>query len=388
MKFNLFAYGFRPFFLFAGLFALLAAPAWVAMVRAGATPFAGLPGQIWHGHEMLYGFVIAALAGFLLTAVPSWTGARGFGGWPLAAVACTWLLGRIALSLVTVLPLWVCVAIDLAFLPALAVLLAPPLVRSRNRNTPLLAVLVALWVTDAAVWVGILGRDYPLASHSLRAGIDVMLLVLTLIGGRIVPSFTSSTLARQGRRPALSKPEWLERAVIAAMAAVLLIDLWRPDGAAAGWVAALAALLQAARLAGWRSLRTRGEPILWVLHVGYAWLPLGLALKAAWLLAGVPWAAYWLHALTMGAFATMILAVMTRAALGHTGRPIVAGGALAGAYALITLAAAVRVFGPVLYPSYLAVLGASAALWSAAFAIYLLIYAPILILPRADGKPG
>jgi uncharacterized protein involved in response to NO len=389
MRFNLFGYGFRPFFLFAGLFACLAVPAWLLMYHAGAMPLPGLPAQLWHGHEMLYGFVFAAVAGFLLTAVPSWTGARGFGGWPLAAVAGVWLAGRIALACAEALPLWLSAGIDLAFLPALAVLLAPPLLRSRNRNTPLLALLLALWLTDAAAWLGFFRQDYALASHSLRVGIDLMLLVVTVIGGRIVPSFTSSALARAGQRVAMAKPAWLERAVIGAMIALVLVDLGWPDGAAAGAIAALAALLQAFRLSGWHSLRTRGEPILWVLHVGYAWLPIGLALKAAWLLGALPWASQWLHALTIGVFATMILAVMTRASLGHTGRPISAGGSLAAAYLLLTLACAVRVFAPSLWPShYLGALVASGALWIAAFAVYLFIYTPILVLPRADGKPG
>ena len=388
-RFALFAYGFRPFFLAAGLSAVLVVPAWLVMVTQGTMPLGALPPPLWHAHELFYGFVGAALAGFLLTAVPSWTGARGFAGWPLAAVALAWFLGRLAFALANVLPLWALAAAELAFLPGVAVLLAPPLVRSRNRNTPLLFVLAALWLTDAVFLAGLARQDPLLASRSLRIAIDLMLVIVTVIGGRIVPSFTANALRRLGEAPDMRSFPWLERGVIALMAAVALVDLWQPDGTTAGWLAALVAAAQALRLSGWRSLRTRGEAILWVLHLGYAWMPVGFALKALWLLAGVEWAAHWLHALTMGVFGTMILAVTTRAALGHTGRALTVSGGIAAAYALLALGVAARVFAPGLWPShYLWTLLVSGSLWTAAFAVYLIVYSPILTLARADGKPG
>ena len=386
---TLFAYGFRPFFLVAGLCALLAVPAWLLMLAHGSMPLGALPPPLWHAHELFYGFVGAALAGFLLTAVPSWTGAKGFGGIPLASVASAWVLGRLAFAFANSLPFWALAAAELAFLPGIALLLAPPLVRSRNRNTPLLLVLALLWIADAAFLAGMARRDPGLASGSLRIAIDLMLVVLSLIGGRIVPSFTANALRRSGEAPEIRNLPWLERAVMALMIAVVVVDLSLPDGALAGWLAALVALAQALRLSGWRSLRTRSEAILWVLHVGYAWLPIGFALKALSLLTGAGWAAHWMHALTMGAFGTMILAVMTRAALGHTGRELTVGRGIAVAYVLLTLGVAVRVFAPALWPSqYLWTLVASGALWTAAFAIYLVVYTPVLVLPRADGKPG
>jgi uncharacterized protein involved in response to NO len=388
-RFALFAYGFRPFFLAAGLSAVLVVPAWLVMVAQGSMPLRVLPPQLWHAHELFYGFVGAALAGFLLTAVPSWTGAKGFAGWPLAAVAAAWLLGRLAFALANAVPLWALAAAELAFLPGIAILLAPPLVRSRNRNTPLLFVLAALWITDAAFIAGLARQDPVLASGSLRVAIDLMLVVVTVIGGRIVPSFTANALRRRGESPDIRSFPWLERAVIALMVAVVLVDLWQPDGMAAGWLAALVAVAQTLRLSGWRSLRTRGEAILWVLHLGYAWMPVGFALKALWLLAGVEWAEHWLHALTMGVFGTMILAVTTRAALGHTGRALTVSGGVAAAYVLLALGVAARVFAPALWPShYLWTIFVSGSLWTAAFTVYLIIYAPILTLARADGKPG
>jgi uncharacterized protein involved in response to NO len=388
-RFALFAYGFRPFFLAAGLSAVLVVPAWLVMVARGTMPLGALPPQLWHAHELFYGFVGAALAGFLLTAVPSWTGAKGFAGWPLAAVTSAWLLGRIAFALANVVPLWALAAAELAFLPGVAALLVPPLVRSRNRNTPLLLVLTALWITDAVFLAGLARQDPLLASRSLRVAIDLMLIVVTVIGGRIVPSFTANALRRRGEAPEIRSLPWLERAVIALMVAVALVDLWQPDGAIAGWLAALVAIAQGARLSGWRSLRARGEAILWVLHLGYAWMPVGFALKALWLLAGLEWAAHWQHALTMGVFGTMILAVTTRAALGHTGRELTVSGSIAAAYVLLTLGVAARVFAPGLWPAqHLWTLLASGLLWTAAFAVYVVVYAPILVFSRLDGKPG
>ena len=388
-RFALFAYGFRPFFLGAGLSAALAVPAWLLIYAHGSMPLGALPSQLWHAHELFYGFVGAALAGFLLTAVPSWTGAKGFAGWPLAALASVWLLARLAFASANAMPLWALATVELAFLPGLAILLAVPLVPSRNRNTPLLFVIAALWVADAAFLAGLARHDPLLASRSLLAAIDLMLLVVTVIGGRIVPSFTANALRRRGEAPEIRGWPWLERGVVALMAGVILVDLWRPDGAAAGWLAALVAIAQAWRLSGWRSMRARGEPILWVLHLGYAWIPAGFALKALWLLADAGWSAHWLHALTMGAFGTMILAVMTRASLGHTGRPLTVGRGIAAAYVLLTLGVAIRVFAPALWPSHtLWTLVASGSLWTAAFALYLVVYTPILVLPRTDGKPG
>ncbi|HEY7674948.1 MAG TPA: NnrS family protein [Burkholderiales bacterium] len=387
--FALFAYGFRPFFLLAGLFAASAVPVWLALYHRGTMLLPALSPQLWHSHEMIYGFVAAAVAGFLSTAVPSWTGAKGFGGPPLIALALVWLLGRTAFALAGVLPVWVLVATELAFLPGLGVLLAPPLFRSRNRNTPLLIVLAVLWLADVAFVVGFVLRDSTLASHSLRIAIDMMLLVVTVIGGRIVPAFTANALRRRGETASVRNRLWLERGVIALMVGVAVVDMFQPNGSAAGWLAALVAVAQALRLSGWRSLRTRGEAILWVLHVGYAWLPIGFALKASWLLLGAGWAALWLHALTMGVFGTMILAVMTRTALGHTGRALTVSRSIAWAYVILTVGVAVRVFAPVLWPSHYSwTLLVSGALWTAAFAVYAVVYAPILVRPRADGKPG
>lgn len=387
--FALFGYGFRPFFLFAGLYAVLAVSAWLWLYTGYGTPLSSLPPQFWHAHEMIYGFVVAAITGFLLTAVPSWTGSRGFGGRPLIVLSVLWVAGRLAFAAGAFLPTGLIALIELSLLPALIALLIPPLLRAHNRNTPLLAVLALLWLLDAAFLSGLNHADIPLARSALRLSIDLVLLLVTVIGGRIVPAFTSSALRRAGKNVDVVARPWLDRLLIALMVAVVLVDAMRPDSRTSGWLAAIAAIAHAVRLAGWRGLRTGREPIVWALHLAYAWLPVGFMLKALWQLEAVAWAMYWMHAFTMGVFGSMILAVMTRAALGHTGRPLVVSRPIALAYVLLAAAAAFRIFAPDTqlfhYPTTVVVAG---ALWSAAFALYLIVYAPILTRPRVDGKPG
>jgi uncharacterized protein involved in response to NO len=387
--FSLFAYGFRPFFWAAGAYALLGVIAWLAIYVGGVLPLHDQPPQLWHGHEMLYGFVGAAIAGFLLTAVPSWTGARGFAGRPLIMLASIWLAGRLAFAGAAILPDALVAICELAFLPVLAVLIAPALLRARNRNTPLLLVLGVLWLADAVFMYALLHADALLARKALLGALNVVLLLVTIIGGRIVPVFTANALRNRRAPAAVRSYRWLDGATIVAMLAVVLFDMLAPWQRAAGWIAALAAIAHAARLAGWRGLRTLREPLVWCLHLAYAWMPVGLAMKSTFLLTGAAWGAYWLHALTIGVAASMVLAVMTRAALGHTGRPLRASRPIAVAYMLLGLAALVRVFAPALGAThYLWTLIASGLLWSAAFALFLIVYTPILVRPRVDGRPG
>lgn len=385
----LFAYGFRPFFWAAGAFAMFGLIAWLWIYMIGAQPLRNQPPQLWHGHEMLYGFVAAAIAGFLLTAVPSWTGARGFAGAPLIVLAAVWLAGRLAFAVASVLPFPVVAICELAFLPALAVLLAPPLLRAKNRNTRLLFVLAAIWITDCVFVIAMLRDDALLARAALLVAIDIVVLLITIIGGRIVPAFTANALRARGMAAEMRSSRWVEAIVIGAMIAVVVVDVFAPWGVVAGGVAALAAIAQAVRLTGWRSLRTRGEPLVWSLHLAYVWLPVALAMKAIYQLTGAAWSAYWLHALTIGSATSMVLAVMTRAALGHTGRALVAGWPIAIAYVLLSLAALVRVFSPSLVAmDYRWTVLLAGALWVAAFALFLLVYTPILMRPRVDARPG
>jgi uncharacterized protein involved in response to NO len=388
-RFALFDYGFRPFFLLCGLYALVVVPLWLFSFAHSSALFGALPGVYWHAHEMLFGFIVAAVSGFLLTAVPSWTGSRGFAGLPLMIAVGAWLAGRLAMAFVNVLPFWIAAAAELALLPVLIALIAPPILRESNRNLPILGVITLLWAIDATFIRALQTGDAMLAAGAARIGIDLVLLLVVVIGGRIVPAFTANALRRAGIGVAPVSRGWLEVVAIGSVALIALGDLFLPDSRAAGVIAGIAAVAHALRLAGWRSFRVGGEPILWVLHVGYAWIPVALALKACWLLGDALWAVKWQHALTSGAFATMILAVMTRASLGHTGRPLVVSRAIAVAYLLLTAGALLRVFGGAWTPDhYIWTLAAAGMAWVLAFLIFVWVYAPILIAPRVDGRPG
>lgn len=388
-RFALFDYGFRPFFLLAGVYALAVVPIWIYFYAHSATSFGSLPPMYWHSHEMLYGFVAAAIAGFLLTAVPSWTGARGFAGTPLRLLVGCWFVGRIAMATIGTVPFWITAVAELSMLALLAGLLLPPLARSQNRNMPLLAVLGVLWLIDAAFLVALKNGDVLLASRTMTLAIDFVLVLVTIIGGRIVPAFTANALRRRGEAPSIVSRKWLEISVIGCMILIALLDVFAPYGLASATLAAIAAILHVARLSGWRSFKTRGESILWILHVGYTWLPIGLALKASYLWGAFDWASKWQHALTAGVFGTMILAVMTRASLGHTGRPLVVSRAITVAYVLLTIGVSVRVLSGVLPQQlYIGAICVAGAAWTLAFALFISIYAPILIRPRVDGKPG
>jgi uncharacterized protein involved in response to NO len=389
MKSNLFAYGFRPHFLLAGLAALVLIPLWAVSFVAGTPLGSGWPPTLWHGHEMLFGFITCAIAGFLLTAVPSWTGQKGYAGAPLVALALVWLIARIMISSSSLWPPVLTAAADLSFLPLLAVLVVVPLARQRNRNTPLLAVLGLLWLTNLAFHVAVIGSNPSLARHALLLGIDIVLILVTIIGGRIVPAFTTSALRQQGIQSALQSRLVLTVMAVAVMVLIAVGDVLWPETRVAGVLAGIAAVVQGLRLLQWRSLQTLRQPIVWILHLAYAWLPLGLGLKAAALLGGYAIGAFWLHALTIGVLATMITAVMTRASLGHTGRALVVHPLSTVGYVMLTAAALVRVFGlTALRLSYPQVVILSASFWTVSFALFIGVYAPILWGPRADGKPG
>lgn len=384
-----FAYGFRPFFLLAGVYAVVSIGAWLWLHGQGSGLSGSLPSGYWHGHEMTFGFMGAAIAGFLLTAVPSWTGGRGFSGAPLVALTVLWLAGRIAMASISALP-WVAVAIaELSFMPVLILMIAPLLLRAANRNWPLLLVLAALWLADGLFLYAARLADPALGRTALLVALDLVLVLITIIAGRIVPAFTRNALAQAGSGISVRANPLVERVLIAAMLAVAVCDLVAPGGNIAAGLAAVAAAAHAWRQSGWRGWMTRSQPIVWILHLAYLWLPIGLAMKAAWLGAGAGWAGFWQHALGAGAAATMILAVMTRAALGHTGRPLRVRPSITIAYVLLTLAVVVRVFGPsALSLQYKTTILVAGALWISAFVPYLVVYGPILVRRRIDGKPG
>jgi uncharacterized protein involved in response to NO len=385
----LFSYGFRPFFLLAAGWAAGTSLVLFSGLNVGTWPGDALPLARWHGHEMLFGFVAAAIGGFLLTAVPTWTESKPVSGWPLAALTAVWLAGRVAMSPWLGLQGTPWMLLDALFFPGLAVGLGVSLVRSRNyRNFQFFVFLALLTAADLLFLGTHLGWLAPLPFDPLRFAANLVLLMIAVVGGRIIPLFTRNALLKIGTQRAIAPLPWLDRAALAAVAAVVVVDVVRQDTPLAGWLAAITGLLLAARLSRWQGHRTLRMPIVWILHAGYTWVVIALLLKSVWLLTYVPWAANWLHALTAGAFGTMILAVMTRVALGHTGRELVVAKSITAAYALVIVGAALRVAGPVALPAYyLQLLSVAIASWAAAFVLFLVVYAPALMAPRPDSTP-
>jgi uncharacterized protein involved in response to NO len=380
------AKGFRPFFLLAGVFATAMLPLWLLALAGSFDPGGYLGAVYWHAHEMVFGYAVAVLAGFLLTAVGNWTQRETAVGLPLAGLCALWALGRVAMLTASWLPRGLAAALDLAFLPALAVTLARPILATKNRrNFVMVAVLVALWALDLSVHFDALGVLPGWRRRGSLLGIDLVALVMLIIAGRVFPMFTRNATRVETIRTVPA----LEVATVGSMLAFVALDIVWPDATVTALAAIVTALVAAARTLHWGARHTRANPMLWILHLGYAWIPLGLALRGiAHFTALIP-APVATHALTVGALGALTLGMMTRVSLGHSGRPIEASRTTTWSFALITLAALVRVFVPLVHaPWYRPSLFLAGSLWSLAFALFTLGYAPVLTTPRADGKPG
>lgn len=378
--------GFRPFFLGGAVWAAVSLLLWLGSLAGLLTFPAAVDPLAWHRHEMLFGFVGAVVAGFLLTAIPNWTGRLPIAGWPLALLVLLWLAGRLALLASGTVGLPAAAVIDVAFLIALAVIGAQEVIAARNRNLPVVGAVLILALASALDHLAMAGMlQDPLAG--VRLGIGTVTLLIALIGGRIIPSFTRNWLVKQGRKQGLpTQPGPFDRAAIAATAAALLMWVILPSLSVTGLLLLFAGVLQLLRLLRWQGQRTLADRLVLMLHLAFLWVPVGLLLLGASILsAAVPQSAA-IHAMTAGAMASMILAVMTRATLGHTGRELRADGATQAIYALITLAAMTRVAAPFLAESYTELMRGSGLLWLAAFGLFLLRYGPILLAPRLEGE--
>ena len=386
-----FALGFRPFFLGAGAAAILLMGVWLAVLGGHLSPPGYYPGTAWHAHEMLFGYIAAVIAGFLLTAVRNWTGMPTPTGPWLAGLFGLWVAARIAPFLP--LPGLAVAALDLAFFPLLALGLARPLWRGDNRtNRVFLALFAAMTLACLLVHLDALGLVAGTAPAGDRLMLDLALLTLLIVAGRVMPFFTERGVpgARAKVEPAV---EILTFTLAPALTLVHLLALlpWSWGHLAAVLTAPLAAGLmavQARRFWGWHDRRAWGNAMLSVLYAGYLWLIAGLALDA---LAGLGWLAPFpaLHALTAGAFGVFTLGMMTRVTLGHTGRVVATSQATSLAFVLINAAALARVLPPLLAPaSYGTWLMVSGTLWMLGFGVFLWVYGPMLLRPRIDGRPG
>lgn len=378
------ALGFRPFFLGGSLFALLALLLWAGVVAGALAPTP--PGGMlaWHRHEMLYGFAAAIIAGFLLTAVQNWSGIPGVSGRALQGLFLLWLLGRASWFLP--LPGSLLVVVEGSFLPLVALALARPIVQRRLRNNyPIVGLVLLIAACQWLTLVGWLRQDELWQRRGVFAGLWLVAAMMTVLGGRVIPFFTRRGLGNMA--PAPARP-WLDRACLLLSVAVpLAFASGLADTPRTGLAVLFGALfaLHTARLALWHDPGLWRVPLLWSLHLAYAWIAIACLGMALWH-AGVAFVPSLVtHALTVGAMSGLILAMMARVSLGHTGRPLQVPTSIAWAFALIQLAALARVVLPLFTP-----LGVSLSVvcWSLALLLFLRHYLPILLRPRVDGMPG
>ena len=376
------SYGFRPFFLFGSLYAGLAVMAWLPMFSGDLTLPTAFAPRDWHVHEMLYGFAGAVVAGFLLTAVPNWTGRLPLQGGPLLLLLAAWSAGRLAVACSAILGWLPAALFDLSFLVLLTVAIAREVVAGRNwRNLKALGALSTLLVGNALFHLEAFRSGT--AEYGIRVGIAATLTMVMLIGGRIVPSFTRNWLARvnPGRMPA----SFGTFDTVSMALAVTSLAAWilAPGSVAVGAGLIVAGLVQAVRLSRWAGDRTWRDPLVLILHVAYAFVPAGFVLVGASALGAVP-ASAGIHAWTGGAIGVMTLAVMSRASLGHTGRPLTAAATVQAIYVLAIAAVLARVCAP-LHPAWYGPLVlAAGALWAAAFLGFAAAYWRILTEPKAS----
>lgn len=378
--------GFRPFFMLAAGMATLFVPLWILVFEGRFLPSRYLGPLGWHRHEMLFGYTTAVIAGFLLTAVESWTGRATARGWRLAALAELWLLGRVALLLADHLPGPLVAAVDLAFLPALALALVGPLrADGRLHNAVFLPLLGGLAAGNLAIHAEALGLAEGLAARAATVTLDLVVLIIVLLGCRVLPYFTRKALELD----ALPAVPGCKAAAAAGVVGLVVADL---AGAQGAWVTAPAlvgGLGLSACLARWLHPGVLGRPLLWVLHLGLGWTAVGLLVRAlAGASASVP-ATLATHVITVGGIGTLTLGMMCRVTLGHTARPLRAPAGATAAFVAISLAAAVRALTPVVAPGhYILGLQVSGALWSLAFTLFLLRFSAALTGTRLDGRPG
>jgi uncharacterized protein involved in response to NO len=375
--------GFRPFFLAASLWATIAIPLWLAVYAGGLAVPSALSPVFWHVHEMVFGFAAATVAGFLLTAIPNWTGRMPLQGGPLATLVTLWAIGRLGVLLSGECGAPAAALADLCFPAAFLAVVAREIVAGKNwRNLPMLAALSLLLLGNLLVHLDALGIA-DTAELGNRLGLATLWMLISLVGGRIIPSFTRNWLAKV--RPGIAPPApegRFDRAALVVTGLALAVWVIAPDAPLAAWAALVAGVAVLLRLSRWRGLRTTHEPLLLILHIGYGWLALGLLLLGIdGVYAILPRTAA-LHALTVGAIGTMTLAVMTRASLGHTGRPLLAGPGTRTIYVLITLAAVLRVLSPLAGDRMDLALVFAGAAWSGAFGLFAILYGVPLARPR------
>jgi uncharacterized protein involved in response to NO len=380
-SFALWSLGFRPFYLLAGIFAAVSIPLWICQYT-GYLPAAYVRGPVWHAHEMLFGYTLAVITGFLFTAVRNWTGHSTPSGTVLAAYALLWIAGRILVYT----PYDVAsTMVNAAFPVAVAVGIGIPLARSANtRNYFFIAILLFFGLATLALHLSFLGILDWTAVASLQVGLDLVLFVMAVMGGRVIPMFTNNGVpgTKATRLPVI------EKVALGSIVALLGADLFQASGGILAAIALVAVAAHATRLYLWQPWRTLRVPMVWVLHAAYAWIVIHFALRAAAAL-GLFAEPLAVHALTIGGIGGLTMGMMTRTSRGHTGRPLIADRFEVACFLLVFCAAVIRVFGGMILPdAYVATVIGSGICWSAGFALFAFRYWPVLSRSRLDGKPG
>jgi uncharacterized protein involved in response to NO len=373
------AYPFRPFFLLTGIYGIVTVLGWIAFLFGTLQLPLGWSPVHWHSHEMLFGLIPLAIAGFLLTAVCNWTGAKPLQGKGLLILIAIWLAGRFVIWTASWWPAIAVAIVDCLFMPLLAVYMGRVLWQHGNkRNIPIVIVLTVLSLANLMMHIGFINNATAWLQHGEQLAMSLIMLLMIIIGGRIIPLFTNNWLRNQGLEGCVKSYTWLDRATLLSTLLYIITDFFIGTSWLCGFAALAAGLLNTLRLIGWSGWRTAAEPLLWILHLGYE---SGAIFNLA------P-ASVWQHALGAGAMGTLILGVMTRVALGHTGRPLKLPRIGLVIYAAITLAAVIRVIVAMQLMDYRNGLLIAAISWSIAFAFFTWVYWPILTRSRVDGRPG
>ncbi|KAB7622578.1 NnrS family protein [Alkalilimnicola sp. S0819] len=386
----LFAHPFRPFFLLLGAYAALVVLVWIAQFFGFARLPLSMQPSLWHAHEMLFGMVGAAIAGFLLTAMCNWTGAPPLTGRRLQALVGLWLLGRIAMWLSGWLPALLVALLDLAFLAVLGLHTAQVLRRYGNRRNLFLAGIIGLLALANLLMHAEFNGVAMTARTGMVLGLNLITLMMVVIAGRITPAFTANWLRMQGGAPEqVRRPRRLDHAVIVSTALIVPLELFAAPAAMVGVLALVAAALNGLRLFAWRGWLSAAQPLLWILHLAYVWIVAALSIKGLQPFMQAITPSLWFHVLGAGAIGTLIIGVITRVCLGHTGRPLRLMRGAVLTYVCVLAAAVLRSLGAVnAGGQYSLLVNLSAVLWAGAFSLFVLLYWPILTRPRPDGRPG
>lgn len=381
----IFALGFRVFFTLAGLSALILIALWNAIIHGSLDPNLYFFGNHWHGHEMILGYGVAVISGFLLTAVKNWTGKPTPTGAELAGLSALWLSGRIAPFCTGLLPDGLISLIDFSFLPILAYCVSQPIVQAKQyRNLVFVALLLLLALGNGLMHIEFMGLHPKTAKIGIDLTLATVIIMILIIAGRVFPFFTERGLPGT----LIIKNPGLDHLSIASAAVLFTLQLLGISGTALASSALFAVIVHGARLSGWYTHRVWSVPLLWVLYSGYAWIIIGFILT---LFSAYSFIApsLTLHAFTLGGIGVLTLGMMARVSLGHTGRPLKVSKAITTSFVLINISALLRVLLPIALPKQTTLwIDASAYFWLAAFILFCLVYLPILTRARMDGQPG